>query len=789
MLFGHPTLEKLTAYLLDEHSAALAAAYQETVADKEICSTDPSVAEPLATPKIAKARAVVRHTSPALRSEPIAIIGMSGRFPQSRNVEEMWTILAEGREAVGLAPVDREGGWAGTSYRAGFVPGVSEFEPLFFEISPREAEAMDPRQRLLLQEAWAALEDAGYGPQHLRAHRMGMFVGVEDGDYALLSGDADNVTGTNTAILASRLAYVLNFGGPAMALNTACSSGLVAVHQACQSLRAGECDTAVAAGVNLLLRPELYRAMAAAGMLSPDGRCRAFAAGADGMVPAEAIAVVVLKPLSRAEADGDPIDAVIAGSGINYDGRTNGITAPSGSSQAALLKSVYDGYGIDPNSIELVVAHGTGTALGDPIEANALIEAFGSYTAQAGSCALISTKGNFGHSLAASGVVSLIALVQALRHQTMPASLHCEAESDYVRWSESPFTVNRLARAWPRRQTSRRIGAVSAFGISGTNAHVVVREADGVDEPTEVAPCYLLALSAKSEAALLARIAALAVLLEREAAPDLARVSHTLLAGRHHFAHRCAVVVEGHQDALHVLRQAGGKERLPNLFRGTVARQFAPQKALQGYGQTLLAQGRSLRSEARSYREALQAVAELYCQGYSFEWGALYDTTPPRRMSLPTYPFARERYWAPSGTVSTTTAAVLHPLVHRNTSDLSGPRFTTILTGQEFFLADHVVAGQHVLPGVAHLEMARAAVALAADVPAGSGIHLSEVAWLRPLLVEGPLEVRIGLHPEANGTIGYEIYGERDGARVVWSQGVRLWCLGRSTAARRRRST
>ncbi|HXO72358.1 MAG TPA: SDR family oxidoreductase, partial [Bradyrhizobium sp.] len=251
-------------------------------------------------------------------------------------------------------------------------------------------------------------------------------------------------------------------------------------------------------------------------------------------------------------------------------------------------------------------------------------------------------------------------------------------------------------------------------------------------------------------------------------------MSHTLLAGRHHFAHRCAVVVEGREDALHVLRQAAGRERLPNLFRGVVARQFAPQTALQGYGQSLLAQGYSLRSEPRSYREALQAVAELYCQGYAFEWEALYGATPPRRRSLPSYPFARQRYWAPSGTVSTTAAAaVLHPLVHRNTSDLSGPRFTTVLTGEEFYLADHVVAGQRVLPGVAHLEMARAAVALVADVPVGSGIHLSEVAWLRPLLVEGgPVEVRIGLHPEANGAIGYEIHGESDGARVVWSQGV-----------------
>ncbi|HXO67942.1 MAG TPA: SDR family NAD(P)-dependent oxidoreductase, partial [Bradyrhizobium sp.] len=790
VFFGYPTIEKLTAYFLAEHRAVMDAYYRAGTGPTPPAALSSATAPArLPAPSVrmsarfdaANSVAAIGPVLPARGSSHIAIIGMSGRFPKSRNVEEMWAILAEGRDAVGPAPADRRGGWAGVVYQAGFMPGVDEFEPLFFEISPREAEAMDPRQRLLLQEAWKALEDAGYGPTRLKAGKAGMFVGVEDGEYALLGTAEGNITSNHSGIVAARLAYVLNFDGPTMALNTACSSGLVAVHQACQSLRTGECDIAVAAGVNMLVTPNACRLMDEAGMLSKDNRCFTFDERANGMVPAEAVAVVVLKRLSQAEADGDPIHAVIAGSGINYDGRTNGITAPSGVSQAALLKSVYDTYGIDPGAIDYVVAHGTGTALGDPIEVNALTEAFKAYTNKTGYCALTSTKSNFGHGLASSGVVSLIALVQALRHQTIPASLHCERESSHILWANSPFIVNKANKPWPRKMAGKRVGTVSAFGMSGTNAHIVVQ---GYDRETAAvparAPCYLLALSARTEAALAERIADLAAVLEREDAPDLARVSYTLLDGRHHLAHRCAVVVRGRDDALHLLRQAGGKERLPNLFRGTVARQFAPQTALQGYGQTLLAQARPLRGDAQKYKDALHALADLYCQGYEFDWAALYGAEPPQRINLPTYPFARERYWVAEGAAAVPGVSLaqipqtfLHPLLHRNTSDLSEQRFTSVLTGAEFFLAEHVVRGSRVLPGVAHLEMARAAVAAALGVADGVGIHLDNVVLVRPLVVEDkPLEVRIGLYPAENGAIAYEIYRNTDGETSVWSQGT-----------------
>jgi acyl transferase domain-containing protein len=448
---------------------------------------------------------------------------------------------------------------------------------------------MDPRQRLMLEEAWKALEDAGYGASKIKSSKIGMYVGVEDGDYGLLSGGKGSITSNNTAILAARLSYFLNLNGPNMAINTACSSGLVAAHQACQSLRNNECDTAIAAGVNMLLSPTSYNGMYQAGMLSKDGRCYTFDKRANGMVPGEAVAVLVLKRLSRAEADGDSIYAVIKGSGVNYDGKTNGITAPSGVSQTSLLKSVYDRYKINPEEIEYIVAHGTGTKLGDPVEINALNDAFKVYTQKQRYCALTSTKTNFGHSLAASGLVSLISLVQALKNETIPASLNCEHENDFINWDRSPFFVNKKNRAWPAKDGKIRMGAVSAFGMSGTNAHMVLQgyERKAVSEYT--APCYLLVLSAKTQEALKEKIDDMAALLEKTPGDtQMSGISYTLLEGRHHFDFRFAAVVKGREDAIYLLRKAYGMEKLPNVFSGKVARDFKGSETIKQYSKELL---------------------------------------------------------------------------------------------------------------------------------------------------------------------------------------------------------
>jgi polyketide synthase PksN len=791
IFFGYSTLGKLTQYFLQEHQETIHQFYREED-EKQFFPTNIPTLQP---PRIKRTR-FSKNRSQNL-TEPIAIIGMSGRFPGARNIDELWTILATGADMVKEIPKERfdwrqyyggpnnEPGKINCKW-CGCIPGISEFDPLFFEISPREAESMDPRQRLLLEESWKALEDAGYGAKAITTQKIGMFVGVEQGDYQLLTKTEGSITSNHNAILASRLAYFLNLNGPVMAINTACSSGLVAAHQGILSLYNGECDAAIIAGVNLIFTPDSFIGMSQAGMLSGDGKCYAFDKRANGMVPGEAVAVLVCKRLSQAEADGDPIYAVIRGSGLNYDGKTNGITAPSGVSQTALLKAVYDQFQINPEGIEYIITHGTGTRLGDPVEINALYNAFKDYTKKERYCALTSTKTNFGHTFAASGLVSLISLVQALLHEMIPASLHCEQENDYINWKASPFFVNKTNKPWPGGKT--RIGGVSAFGMSGTNAHMIVESYSRTEVGLcEGQPFYLLALSAKTRETLLEKVKDLIKGLENETIGDLLRISYTLLEGRQHFNHRCAIVVQEREDAIHVLKQVESAEKIPGLFQGKVPRDFTGQKAIEQYAQDLLKQCRTLKENKSKYQEILFALADLYCQGYEMDWNSLFGGDKPGRVNLPTYPFAREHYWVPgtntkgSGVTDTATSTgittYIHPLLQQNTSDLSEQRYRSTFTGREFFLADHVVRSKKVLPGVAYLEMARAAVEMAAGNPAEDrqALKLKNVVWARPIGVdEEPVQVFIGLYPEDNGEIAYEIYSPADSDEaeaVVYSQG------------------
>lgn len=803
VFFGYPTVAKLVKYYITEHKETMERFYREDTGRK-VTDQNPKAPTAAAVRKEPGKSGAAAGSIPQNLQEPIAIIGMSGRFPGCRNIDEMWTVLETGQDMVKEIPEDRFD-WRkyygdpmkqpGTINCTGFgsVPGVREFDPLFFEISPLEAEIMDPRQRLLLQEAWKALEDAGYGKSQIRNNKIGMFVGVEEGDYYRITKDKANVASHHNGILAARLAYFLDLSGPVMAINTACSSALTAAYQACLSLRNGECDTAIAGGVNLLFTPDAFIEMCQAGMMSNDGKCFAFDKRANGMVSAEAAVAVVLKRLSKAEADGDPIYAVIRGCGINYDGKTNGITAPNGVAQTNLLKSVYDQYKIDPEEIEYIVAHGTGTKLGDPIEVNALYDAFKGYTDKRRYCALTSTKTNFGHTLGASGLVSLVGLVQAIRHETIPASLNCQEENDYIDWEASPFYVNKAKKQWKKQPGKNLLGAVSAFGMSGTNVHMVVQGImdEAPETPPVLPPYYLLVLSAKTREALQERIHDIIGVLENKAlqGQDLYKISYTLLEGRQHFNHRCAVVAGNAQNAVYILRQAGSKEKLPNLFHGKVPHDYAAQKVMERYAQDMLGESLLLQEDKDKYKDILCALADLYCQGYDLEWGQLFGDNKPRRVNLPTYPFSRENYWF-SGTADCAanrkgmeaSQASLHPLLHRNTSNLSEQRFTSTFTGQEFFLADHVVKEQRVLPGVAYLEMARAAVEHATrDTAEGQfGIHLKNVIWARRIEVgDQPVKVQIGLYPEENGEISYVIYtGSSDeGTETgMCSQGSAVLC-------------
>ncbi|MEB3232988.1 MAG: SDR family NAD(P)-dependent oxidoreductase, partial [Leptolyngbyaceae bacterium] len=592
-------------------------------------------------------------------TEPIAIIGMSGRFPQAYDIEQMWAILAEGRCAVEEIPAHyfdwhqyygdprqdstkTNGKWCAT------IPGVAEFDPLFFQISPREAPNIDPRQRHLLQESWNALENAGYGPDQISSQKIGTFVGAEEGDYCQRVKDG-NITSNHSGILAARLAYFLNLKGPTMAINTACSSALVATHQACLSLRQGECDAAIAAGVNLMLTPYGYVGMAQAGMLSDDGHCYAFDQQANGLVPGEAVVVVVLKRLSRALADGDPIHALIPASGVNYDGKTNGITAPNGVSQTELVREVQQRAQVSPQDIDYIVTHGTGTKLGDPVEANALRDVFKGSDRP---CAITSSKTNFGHTFAASGLVSLVNVVQALRHQTIPKSLNFSQQNSFITWEDSPLYVNTANQPWPVQPGQKRLGAVSSFGMSGTNAHMLIQDYQPSPKQPQTDPPYsLLVLSAKTEESLRQRVTAMVEFLQTGLTKEitLTDIGYTLFAGRHHCQYRLAIVVQDLADALYTWTQFGQPDQKPNVFQGKVPTEFRGQTVTQNYinqlVQTLAPTANSPADDPTTYQETLFGLADFYCQGYDIPWSQLYGDQPPKRIHLPGYPFARQTFW------------------------------------------------------------------------------------------------------------------------------------------------
>lgn len=614
-----------------------------------------------------------------------------------------------------------------------------------------------------------------------------MFVGVEEGDFQRLAGD-ESLTSGHNGILASRLAYFLNLTGPAMAINTACSSALVALHQAASSLRNDECEMAIAAGVNLIFSPDAFIGMTQAGMLSPDGKCYTFDRRANGMVPGEAVCCVVLKPLARAEADGDRIYGVLRGSGINYDGKTNGITAPSGAAQQCLLEAVYRRAGIDIDAVEYIVTHGTGTQLGDPVEINALNDAFRG--SRPGHCALTSTKTNVGHTFAASGLVSVISLLQAFRHDTIPASLHCEQENDYIHWQASPFYVNKANKAWPRAgRDSERLGAVSAFGMSGTNAHVVlesyIRESDAAPFRR---PCYLLVLSAKTAEALTARVEQLGAALEQGGYRDdqLPSISYTLLEGRHHFRHRLALVAADLEEARYSLQQYLAGEKRPNLFAGEVDRAFSAQKTIVRYLDQLLDDSRN--AGDGEIRDLLSGLADCYRQGYDIDGRRLFAAVrhgaceAPPRLSLPGYPFAREHYWPDirrrrqqPAPLAAQGMAHLHPLVHCNVSTLARQRFVSRFSGRETFLADHRIGDRLVFPATAYLELAREAIVRASELPPRQ-VALRNVVWLRPLAFAaggGDGEVALYCELAVNGhdSLSFRIYSLDNGTEQLHAQG------------------
>ena len=558
------------------------------------------------------------------RTEPIAIVGIGCHLPGAENgPEDFWQLLDLGKSAISAVPEDR---WDVAAYYdpdvdapgrmaskwGGFLSRIDRFDAPFFGIAGREANSVDPQHRMLLEVCWEALEHAGHSPRKFSGTATGVFVGICASDYQTLllargeeTIDSYLASGTAPSIAAGRISYALGLQGPSIAVDTACSASLVAVHLACQSLRVDECRMALAGGVNAILSPKTTIALSKAHMMASDGRCKTFDGRADGFVRGEGCGMVVLKRLSDAQADGDHVLAVIRGSAVNQDGRSSGITAPSGMAQEAVIRAALAQAGVKPEEIGYVEAHGTGTSLGDPIEAHALAAVLGPGRGADNPLVVGSVKTNVGHLEAAAGIAGLIKAVLALQHEQIPAHLHFQQMNPHIDWGGVPVEIPVQGRPWPRSER-RRLAGVSSFGFSGTNAHVIVEEAPTppVRPPACERPLHLLALSARTESALRELGDRYAEVLQHTPAP-VGDVCFTANAGRAHFEHRLAVTGSSSEELRDALLKA-----LPG--RHVRDREgIRPVFLFPGQGAQYPGMGMQLYDTQPVFRAALDQCAEL----------------------------------------------------------------------------------------------------------------------------------------------------------------------------------
>ncbi|WP_444998578.1 SDR family NAD(P)-dependent oxidoreductase [Aliikangiella sp. IMCC44359] len=806
LLFEQPSINKLADFLvkkkpknnagiLQQIASETASAEKQSTSDilstqkdnqesfDEICSDNLPVADKL-----------ISKLNTQANIGEVAIIGIAGKFPQAKNPEELWSNLLKNKDSVTVVPEKR---WSAESLYStdktnknalyskwgGFIEGIEYFDPIFFQIPHREAELMDPQQKLFLQCGWSLMENAGYGnPENRPTDNIGVYVGVTWNEFSIIAHEAsikeDTYKGAGSLYwsIPNRLSYFLNLKGPSVAIDSACSSSLVAINDACNALQTGQCEMAIAGGVNLNLHPDKYLFLSQNHFLSSEGKCRSFGEGGDGYVPGEGVAAVLLKPLLNAIEDGDHIYGVVKAASSNHGGKVTGYTVPNPVAHTQLIAHAIDKAGVNPADISYVECHGTGTDLGDPIEITGLTNAFSKSTEQKAYCGIGSIKSNIGHLEAAAGVTGLIKVLLSMKNKLLPASLHSKKENKKLSLSETPFYLIKENQEW-KTTNNKLIAGISSFGAGGSNAHLLVE--NFIEDAKKQAKIknkrqHAITLSAESSTQLVEIASSLLLFLEQGSdVIDLGDMAYSLLVGRKSYKFRLALSVKSPTElkkSLKIFLQGKGKNA-KNIYISL------PK------GDSKTAYNRTVKKSKLS-QLSVTKWCELWClenleESSYFEIKSVKDDVPYRRIPLPTYPFSQERSWITEGyplvkrtlqnsnKVENTQA--LHPLIDKNISTLYEQKFKKKFNISEFVLKDHLVNEIHVIPGVCHLEIARKC---AAEATQDKITIIKDVWFYNVIEVEEEKEVEVFLNVE-NEELHYTI--KDTNMDLVFSRGKIDW--------------
>ncbi|HHI92460.1 MAG TPA: SDR family NAD(P)-dependent oxidoreductase [Gammaproteobacteria bacterium] len=767
--------------------------------------------------------------------EPVAIVGMSGRYPEAKNLAEFWENLKSGRDSISKIPESRFDRQALQKMFpdknllpeewGGFLDDIDKFDPLFFNISPREASIIDPQERMFLEVAWESIEDAGYNYRNLQGKSVGVFVGALWQPYISLGveqtfkGNLQRPHGLLYSI-ANRVSFFFDWCGPSLAVDTACSASLTALHLACESLKRKETHSAIVGGVNISLSSSKYLWLSNNNFLSSDGKCRSFGSGGDGYVPGEGVGAVYLKRLKDAIRDGDHIYGLIKGTSINHGGKTNGYTVPNPVKQTELILSTLDKSGISPEVISYVEAHGTGTSLGDPIEITGLQKAFSNYTDKKEFCAIGSVKSNIGHLEAAAGIAGLTKLLLQLKHKTLVPSINADELNPNIDFSSTPFIVQKELKSWGPFTDKDNNGQekemplramLSSFGAGGSNAHAIIEEyrnvnslatqnIGGNNKNQEIIVSRLssgkeiiIPLSAKTVDRLKLHADNLLNYIEinetnilnagdsyRGNAIQLEDIAFTLQTGREEMDERVVFLVKDVSDLKDKLRNyisiegvASSKIISGNIGSGRKTfNVFSLDNELNNVFDNWIYSGDGLK------------IATLWINGIEVNWDQLYHTRKPEKVSLPTYPFRKDRYWIAEtdsefmrNTATLQQVTQIHPLLHENTSDLYAQRYSSTFTGKEAYFEKSRLNEEMVLSSMAYLEMVHAAISQASGIKEQQQktVFLSDVEWLECFTVKDQrkLHITLTLDEDLNDNIEnvkFEIYsaGEKQGENSVF---------------------